>query len=211
MTAPDPDLAWYCLRARPKQEALAAAGLRHQEPPVAEVFCPRVRFPRPRRPRVGYAGDAGWTWATEALFPGYLFARFDAARHGRQVRHARGVMGIVGFGGRPQPVPAPALAALRAGVERSLANTTPDGGGEGEKRGGSSDPALAVVTLAPAPEPGREVVLSGGALGGLRAVVTHYLPARQRVRVLLEFLGRPLEAEVGTGGVVAPFEHPLRK
>jgi transcription antitermination factor NusG len=35
-----------------------------------------------------------------------------------------------------------------------------------------------------------------GALAGLDAVVTQILPARARVRVLLDFLGRKVEAEL---------------
>ena len=202
--APDDAAHWYCLRARPRQEAVAARALRRLDPPVGEVFCPRVRFPRPRRARAGYGGDAGWAWATEAMFPGYLFARFDVARRGREVHHARGVAGVVGFGHRPQPVPAAVLAALRAGVADL-------GEGTGDAAGEEADPALATVTVAPAPAPGQEVVLVDGALGGLRAVVTHYLPARQRVRVLLEFLGREMETELPSHRVLAPFAHPLRR
>ena len=201
--APADEARWYCLRARPRQEAVAARTLRRLDPPVGEVFCPRVRFPRPRRARAGYGRDAGWAWATEAMFPGYLFARFDVARRGREVHHARGVAGVVGFGHRPQPVPVAVMAALRAGVA--------DLGDEGGDAAGGEDPALATITVAPAPEPGREVVLVDGALGGLRAVVTHYLPARQRVRVLLEFLGREMETELPSHRVLAPFAHPLRR
>lgn len=200
---PQPEAAWYCLRARPKQEAIAAEGLRRLEPPVAEVFCPRVRFQRPRRPRRGYAGDPGWVWATEAMFPGYLFARFDLTVRGREVRHARGVAGVVGFGQRPQPVPAAAMSALLAGVA-DLGDASP-------RPGEPPDAARATITVAPPPEPGREVVLVGGALGGLRAVVTHYQPARQRVRILLEFLGREMETELTTSRVLAPFAHPLTR
>ena len=203
MTTPpaaNPEAAWYCLRARPKQEVIAADSLRRLESPVAEVFCPRVRFRRPRRPRRGYAGDPGWTWATEAMFPGYFFARFDVETRGREVHYARGVAGIVGFGHRPQVVPAAAMSALRAGVADL-----------GENVGDDSDPSLAIITVAPAPEPGREIVLVDGVMGGLRAVVTHYLPARQRVRVLLEFLGREMETELAASRVVAPFTHPLRR
>lgn len=200
MTFPSsPELPWYCLRARPKHEAIAAVGLRRLDPPVPEVFCPCVRFQRPRRARAGYGADPGWSWATEAMFPGYLFARFDLATRGREVQHAHGVIGIVGFGRRVQTVPPAVMSALCAGVA--------DLGVDGAE----ADPALATITVAPPPEPGREIVLLGGALGGLRAVVTHYLPARQRVRVLLEFLGREMETELPTSRVVAPFSHPLRR
>lgn len=197
---------WYCLRARPKQEAIAAGGLQRLEPPLQEVFCPRVRFQRPRRARAGYGKDSGWSWVTEAMFPGYLFARFDVETRGREVHHARGVAGIVKLGQRAQPVPAAVMAALRAGVA-----DLGERGGEGENGEGDLDPSVATITVAPAPEPGREVLVVDGVMGGLRAMVTHYMPARQRVRVLLEFLGREMETELAASRVVAPFTHPLRR
>ena len=64
-------LAWYCLHAQPRHESIAARALRQRE--EVEVFCPRIRF---RRPRAG-----GQMWMTEALFPGYLFARLDLPAH----------------------------------------------------------------------------------------------------------------------------------
>jgi transcriptional antiterminator RfaH len=59
-------LGWYCLRTRGKQEHLAAAHVRLLE--GVAVFCPRIKF---RRSTKGAA-----IWVTEALFPGYFFARF---------------------------------------------------------------------------------------------------------------------------------------
>ncbi|HXO97259.1 MAG TPA: transcription termination/antitermination NusG family protein, partial [Chthoniobacterales bacterium] len=57
--------AWYCLRAQPKREHIAAAHLRILQ--GVTVFCPRIRFQR--------ATQRGLVWVTEAMFPGYLFAR----------------------------------------------------------------------------------------------------------------------------------------
>ncbi len=60
--------AWYCLRSQPKHEHIAAAHLRLLE--GVTVFCPRIRFKRATR--------QGLVWVTEAMFPGYLFARIRA-------------------------------------------------------------------------------------------------------------------------------------
>lgn len=38
------------------------------------------------------------------LFPGYIFARFDAATMSHNISYARGVHSIVGVGDRPAPV-----------------------------------------------------------------------------------------------------------
>src|SRR6516225_11676502 len=95
--------AWYCLRAQPKHEHIAAAHLRLLE--GVTVFCPRIRFKRSTR--------QGIVWVTEAMFPGYLFARFELAEMHRQVRYAHGVSGIVQFGGRYPTIGEETLVQLR--------------------------------------------------------------------------------------------------
>ena len=76
---------WYCLRAQPKRESLAA-----QQLPTLDgvtVFHPRVRYTRKTK--------TGMKTSTEPLFPGYLFARFDFWENGKQVGFTRGVARIV--------------------------------------------------------------------------------------------------------------------
>lgn len=190
-----PDPAWYCLRAQPKHEAIAAAHLRRLV--EIEVFCPRIRFERPRRARPGYA-DSGRAWVTEALFPGYLFARFEVLSRHREIQSVRGVRGIVRFGEKFQPVPAVLIEQLRATVR-----------GDDDSEDTNRE---TTITVAPEPQPGQEIVVAAGPFAGLRALVTRYLPAKQRVLVLLEFLGREMEAEVPAERVLAPVvAHPLRR
>src|SRR5271166_1396744 len=95
--------AWYCLRSQPKHEHIAAAHLRMLE--NVTVFCPRIRFKRPTR--------RGLVWVTEAMFPGYLFARFELSEMHRQVQYAHGVSGIVRFADRYPAIEEEALAQLR--------------------------------------------------------------------------------------------------
>jgi transcriptional antiterminator RfaH len=87
--------SWFCLRAQPKREHIAAACLRQ----ISEVepFCPRVRF-RKRTKR-------GSIWFVESMFPGYLFARFDYAAFQQQVVRRPGVTGFVRFGDRLAMLP----------------------------------------------------------------------------------------------------------
>ena len=87
--------AWYVVHARPKCEHLAAALMR--ELPGVESYCPRIRFQRSTR--------RGKVWFVEALFPGYLFVRFDPELSLRAVRHAQHVIRVVEFGGRLCAVP----------------------------------------------------------------------------------------------------------
>jgi transcription antitermination factor NusG len=111
-------------------------------------------------------------WVTEALFPSYLFARFEWHQSLRQVQAARGVAGVVHFGTRWPVIEGAIIADLQVAV-----------GGE-----------LHVIeaTL----EPGDAVEIAEGAMRGLRAVVSRVMPSRDRVAVLLEFLGRQTTIEV---------------
>jgi transcriptional antiterminator RfaH len=156
-------LLWYCLHTEPKQENKVALLLQREL--ALEVFAPRIRF---RRMRAGRP-----LWATEALFPGYLFARFDYAEHRRQVNTVPGVTRVVRFGDRPIPVEDSIMAELRALVRD---NET--------------------VEVSAEPQPGSEVVVVGGPMRGLRVLVTRVIPARQRIAILLELLGNTREVEI---------------
>jgi len=161
--------AWFCLRTQSKHEHIAAAHLA-QELDV-EVYLPRIKFKRSTR--------QGPAWFTEALFPNYLFARFNFPAAHKKVDHARGVTGIVHFGRHWPQIPDTVIAELRATVT----------GEEGHVIDNEF-------------QPGEEVVISGGAFHDLRAVVTRVLPARERVAVLLDFLGRQTMLEVPQSEVV---------
>jgi transcriptional antiterminator RfaH len=166
---PPEGLAWFCVRAQPKHEHIAAANL--QQHFQTEVFNPRIRFKRATR--------RGPVWFTESLFPNYLFARFDWRTSLRAIHHAPGVAGVVHFGSRWPTIPEAVIEELRATV-------------------GDAGVRIVGETL----EPGDAVRISGGAFHGLEAVVTRVLPARARVAVLLEFLGRQTMVEVKVDSVV---------
>lgn len=169
-------LAWYCLRSQPKREHIAAAHLRLLE--EVTVFCPRIRFKRPTR--------QGQVWVTEAMFPGYLFARFKLDKMHRQVRYAHGVSGFVRFADRYPVIDDAALLGLQHHTG-----------------------ATEVKELSYALAQGDEVKIVNGAFSGLDAVVTQVLPAKERVKVLMDFLGRQMEAEVDCSTVLRQVTHPL--
>ncbi len=54
------------------------------------------------------------------LFPGYCFARFDAADR-LPILKCSGVVSIVSFDGEPAPIPEPEIAGIRTLVESDLA------------------------------------------------------------------------------------------
>jgi transcriptional antiterminator RfaH len=161
---------WYCVRAQAKREHIAAAGLRRLA--GVEIFCPRIRFQR--------ATPRGKVWFQEALFPGYLFARFDLRPMLREVRYAVGVRGVVHFGDRIPPVPDEIIETL------------------GRQMDGTQ-----TRTIAPALSVGERATVVDGPFRSLEVVVTRLLPASERVRVLLDFLGQAMEVEI-EGSLLLP-------
>ncbi len=95
---------WFCLHTAPRQENKVALVLKREL--ALDVFAPRIRFRRMR------AGQPIWT--TEALFPGYLFARFDYFERRRQINALPGVTSVVHFGEQVAPVDDAIIAELRA-------------------------------------------------------------------------------------------------
>ena len=160
---------WFCLRSQPKHEHIAAAHLRKMAD--VEVFLPRVRFQRATR--------QGMAWVTEALFPNYLFARFDWETQLRQVQAARGVGGVVHFGDRWPVIEPAVIADLQAAI-------------------GTDE----LHTIATQLTPGDGVEIAEGAMRGLHAVVSRVIPSRERVAVLLDFLGRQTTIEVPLHSVI---------
>lgn len=123
---------------------------------------------------------------SEPLFPNYLLARFDLSLLHRRVQYAFGVSDLVRFGGHAVEVPTPEVEMLRKEW------------GPGES-----------LSLARELEPGMQVRLSGRLFYGMEAAVLCLLPARQRVKVLLDFLGGPKEAEIAAADLVPILAHPF--
>ena len=162
---------WFCLKAQPKREHIAAAALRQIA--GVEAFAPQIRFRKSTR--------RGAVWFVEALFPGYLFARFVYPELHRQVRAVSGVSAVVQFGTRVAVVEPATVARLleAAGGERQA------------------------IVIDPAHESGAPVQIAGGPFHGLEGVITTVMPSGQRVKVLLEFLGREVVAEVPIEGLLS--------
>ena len=172
------DLHWFCLRAKPKTERITSRLLRAEA--EIEVFCPFLRFERARR--------SGRLWVTEAMFPGYLFARFRYLTQFRQVQATRGVMTIVNFGGVPSAVPDSIIGDLRNSVQDEE-----------------------TVVIEPTVEIGEEVNVVEGPFRGIKAVVSRVMPGRERVALLLEVLGMEREVEVGLKSVLPDIPHPMAR
>ncbi|MBP7274726.1 MAG: hypothetical protein KBA51_00820 [Kiritimatiellae bacterium] len=139
-------------------------------------------------PRIRFrrATRRGPVWFTEPLFPRYLFARFDRAKSQRYVLHTHGVTGWVHFGDTPADIPDATLMRLRDEL--------------GEKEIKIFDQPL---------QPGDQATVVAGPMQGIEVVVRHLLPSPERVRVLLEFLGREMEVEMHRDNLALPKQHPL--
>jgi transcriptional antiterminator RfaH len=153
---------WYCVRSKPKKERMAAAGIAARL--QLEVFCPQIRF---RRKTV-----RGAVWFQEAMFPGYLFVRFDMPTMRRVVAHALGVLTIPSFNGRDVPIPDEVIELLRAEVGKEE-----------------------VVDSGHSLEVGEETTVTEGSFQGIKVKVIRLLDGDDRVAVLLEMLGTLVEAE----------------
>lgn len=165
--------AWYCVKTQTKREHIAAQHLR--ELPGVEVFCPRLRYRKATR--------RGKIWWLEALFPGYVLAKFVRTGSERAVTYSQGVRGLVRFGGEIPAVPESFVASLRA----EWAEVTDE-----------------TVTLTPSIRPGEEVEMANGPLRGMRGMVIAVLPAAERVKILLEFLGQQQPVDVDLFSILLP-------
>ena len=130
--------------------------------------------------RVKRATKRGLVHFIEPLFPCYLFVRCVIEERLNAIRYSPGVSGIVHFGHRLPSVPESVIADLRASF--------------------NGEEPLAVEDGLSA---GTEVTISKGPFWGLPAVVMRVMPAKQRVQLLLEIMGRPTPIDMDRDSVVS--------
>jgi transcriptional antiterminator RfaH len=110
------------------------------------------------------------------LFPRYLFVDVNLeVVTPSQINSIPGVVRLVAFGEMPQPVPAVVIEAISKQVDQFNAQ-----GGLLEHRF----------------HPGQTVRVKGGPLEGLEGVFVGPMDASERVRLLIEFLGRLQEVKI---------------
>jgi transcriptional antiterminator RfaH len=124
------------------------------------------------RLRLERATRRGVVRVIEPLFPCYVFVRCLSERLD-EVRYVTGISSLVHFGQKIPTVPDPVIEELRQCFE-------------------SEEPMSVQDRL----YPGAEVTVAEGAFLGFRGIVLRVLPARQRVQILLDFLGQTTLAEV---------------
>jgi transcriptional antiterminator RfaH len=117
--------------------------------------------------------------STESLFTNYIFARFIFDTMLERVRYTPSVKTVVHFGERAATIPEDVIEDLR----RTLT---------------ANDSTI----FTEAPLEGDEVDISVGPFRGEQGVVIRVLPARQRVEVLLEVMGRSIPAEFSLSSII---------
>lgn len=111
----------------------------------------------------------------QSLFPNYLFARIGSVEDSIRVRYTWGVKDVIGYTGSSCPVGEEVIDIIR--------------GREAE------DGCIRVSKVFRFREEDR-VRLAGGAFHGLEAIFRKYLPARDRIQVLVRLMGRPVLMEL---------------
>jgi transcriptional antiterminator RfaH len=125
------------------------------------------------RLRIERSTRRGVVRVTEPLFPCYVFARCQLAENCDDIRYTSGVSSLVHFGPKIPAVPDEVIEELRQCFE-------------------SEEPIEVEDQLLP----GSQVTLVEGPFMGSEGVIVRVLPARQRVQILLDFLGRTTLTEV---------------
>jgi len=131
------------------------------------------------RMRIDKLTKRGLVRVTEALFPGYIFVHCVIEEQTGEIQHTTGISRMVSFGGKIPSIPDVIIEELQACF----------GGGD-------------TMAVASSLAPGDEVTVANGAFAGMSAQVLKTLPARQRVQILLEVMGRPATVEVARDAVV---------
>jgi transcriptional antiterminator RfaH len=129
--------------------------------------------------RVERATQRGVVHVIEPLFPCYIFVRCVLEAKLTEIQHTTGVNGLVRFG---QKIPQ---------IEDSRIE-------ELQEFFTAQEPMNVESRLAP----GDEVRIADGVFAGVRAFVLRTMPARMRVQLLLDILGRPTPVEVDRCSVI---------
>jgi transcriptional antiterminator RfaH len=147
--------------------------LKHEHIAAAHLcLIPGVEVFNPRL-RLLRATRRGQVWSTESLFPNYVFTRFVLESKLEKVRYTPSVKMVVQFGDTVPTIPDSVIQQLQQDLE-----------------------GLSSRVLVEAPDEGEEVEVAAGAFKGLNGRVMRVLPAKRRVQILLDMMGRSVAAEL---------------
>lgn len=144
---------WYAIHTHPKEEDRATSNLNAWK---VETFNPKIRERR-LNPFTGAP-----IYEKKPLFPGYIFARFDAGILLSKIVFTRGVRQVVGFGSGPVPVEDDIINFIRERMDK-------DG----------------LIHLEEELKRGDLVTVQDGLLGELSGIFEREVQGTDRVRILL--------------------------
>ena len=176
---------------KPKQETTLAWYVVHTRPKcehIAASLMAGLEGVETYCPRIRFQKNTrrGKVWFVEALFPSYFFARFVPLESLRAVNYSQSVIKVVDFGDTLTPVPDAAIAELKAEMK---------------------DVEICEVEVGV--KVGDTVELTEGPMRGMKGIVNAMLSGVERVRILLEFLGRENAVEVPMSKILT--EHKPRE
>src|SRR6266446_8412054 len=154
-------MTWYAIQTKPNKERSVQATL---DEAGFDVYCPRIRTP---------LRGADRSWKDAALFPGYLFARFDFVRDYPRLRWRPGLVRVVMSGVDPIVITEETLASVRQ-IEKE-----------------STRHLLRPVRW----KPGTRVRVVQGPFTGFEGRVSMTLRGGDRIRILLELFRRQAALE----------------
>jgi transcription antitermination factor NusG len=158
--SPEENYPWFAVRVRSNHEKTAAIHLRHKGYPE---FAPSVKTERQWSDRKKIID--------QFLFPGYVFSRLNPLDR-LPILMMPGVVGIVGFGNGPCPIPDQEIENVRAMVNSGL-----------------------LVFPWPFLERGQSVLIERGPLAGLEGILEE-TKGRCRLVVSINLLRRSVAAEI---------------
>lgn len=126
--------------------------------------------------------------STESLFVNYLFARFVIETTLERVRYTPSVKAVVQFGERIATIPDPVIEDLRKTLLENADTIFTD-----------------------APVAGDEAEISSGPFEGEEGVIVRVLPARERVEILLDVMGRQLPTEFSLSSIILKHKPAAQK
>ena len=148
---------WLLLQVKPRQEIRALENLERQQ---GECYCPLIQVKKLRRGKR--------IQVEEALFPGYLFIKFNPHKSNltyTTIRSSRGVSKIVTFGSDPIKVPEALILKIKDFEKGHV-------------------PILSAPSL---PQKGDAVIIVDGPFKGLQCVYSQ-MDGQQRSIVLISLL-----------------------
>ncbi len=139
-------------------------------------------------PRIRFQRNTrrGKVWFVEALFPSYFFARFIPAVSIRAVKHSQNVIRVVDFGDQLTAVPDQVIQMIRDEMD-----------------------GQAIKEIHIDVKVGDTVELTEGPMRGLTGIVNSVHSGEERVKILMEFLGRESLVEVQKSQILT--EHTPRE